>query len=155
MLDDLKMLNSQIIDDSDKMRIVYTRQSKQSKKWTVHVATTGQTYVKLVNTKLDMGWNYCYVHEDLKILKCFKCGMFGHKSLDCTSEKKCTYCTGPHDRAQCQKLEKKCINCLQIKEKYNEAHKYDHDGEDEDKCPVYAKKCRLARERINYDATQV
>ena len=88
-----------------------------------------------------MGWNNCYVHEDLKILKCFNCGMFNHKSADCKLDKKCTYCTGPHDRIQCDRKERKCINCLNINEKYNQNNKCDHDSEDETACPVYAKKC--------------
>lgn len=145
------VLNRKLIDDSDTLNITHAHQSKKSKKWTVHVETSGTTYKKLLNSRMDMGWTTCHVFEDLRILRCYKCGAFGHKAMDCKHERKCTYCAGLHDRSQCNKEVKKCVNCYYVCHNYNAAHKFDHDSEDEAECPILAKKCRLAREKINYE----
>ncbi len=59
LLQDLQTLNRQLINEEDRMKVVFTRQSQKTKKWQVHVETSGQTFHKLRNTKLDMGWNSC------------------------------------------------------------------------------------------------
>lgn len=149
---DLKLLNSKIIFDTDQLKITYTYQSKKSKKWNVYVETTGETFRRLVNTNLDLGWSSCKVLEDLNIKKCFNCGSFGHKESQCNSVKICTYCaTDGHDRFNCNRHQKKCVNCQYANNKYNSTYKTDHDSEDERECAILAKRCRLARERINYD----
>ena len=151
LLNDLKLLNRQMINDDDRMKVVYARQAKRSKKWVVHVETNGKTFKKLVNTKLDMGWSYCHIYEDLMVLRCYKCSMFGHKSADCKSNVKvCSYCEGPHSRSECDSQEKRCTNCHYVNRKYNPDHRFDHDSENEQECPTLAKKCRMARERINF-----
>lgn len=149
---DLKLLNSKILNENDKIKITFTRQSKKSKKWTVFAETAGHTYNKLVNTRLDLGWSSCQVHENLKIIRCFRCGVFGHKSANCREDQKCTYCAGLHDRLKCDKKVKKCVNCFYVHGKFNADQPFDHDSEDERHCPILAKKCRLAREKINFNA---
>lgn len=153
LLQDLQTLNRQLLNPEDRMKVVYSRQSPKTKKWQVHIETSGQTFRKLLNARLDMGWSNCWVQEDITILKCYKCGALGHKMNDCRQDQKCSYCAGNHHRFQCNKQEKKCVNCLYSNSKYKTNNNCDHDSDNEGECPLLAKKYQLARERINYDAT--
>ena len=133
------------------MVIKFARQSRYSRKWTIFVETSGTTYKKLINQKLDIGWGYCHVYEDLKIKKCFKCCNYGHKTTECKNEQICSLCAGKHDRKNCTSKEKICVNCSHVKNKYDATRQTDHDSNTEE-CPIMANKIRIARERVNYEA---
>ena len=151
LIAELKVLN-RVIDEKDKIKITYTRQSKKTKKWTVFADTSGATFGKLVNSRLDIGWGWCHVYEDLNIKRCYKCSAFGHKTTECIKEQTCTFCGGNHRRYECEETKPRCSNCIYVNKHYNTNHQIEHDSESEE-CPILAKKSKLARERINYDST--
>ena len=151
LINDLKILN-RIIDENDKLRITYQRQSKRSNKWTVFAETGGNTFLKLANTKLDIGWGLCYIYEDIGINKCYKCSAFGHKTANCIMDQKCSFCNGNHPRRMCEEEHPNCPNCSYANQKFKQTYTTNHDSETEE-CPIYAKKIRIARESINYEAT--
>ena len=45
-----------------------------------------------------------------RVIQCFKCQEFGHKSPDCKKTQKCAKCSGEHSAKNCLNL-KKCVNC--------------------------------------------
>ena len=151
LINDLRMLNSKLITEKDKMNIRFVSQSKKTKKWTIFVKTSGHTYYKLVNQTLDVGWGHCHVYEDLNLKRCYKCCKFGHKTTECRLEQVCSYCGGKHERKLCKKENMQCINCLYVKTKYDATRDAVHDSES-DECPILNNKIKLARERINYEA---
>lgn len=152
LINDLRVLNSKIITDSDKMIIKHNRQSKYTKKLTIFVETSGSTFSKLVNQTLDIGWGHCNVYEDLNLRRCYKCCGYGHKTTECKSmEVICPYCGGNHDISKCKKTRKHCVNCNYVKTKYDATRTTDHES-DSDDCPIYIKKIRIAQEKINYNA---
>ena len=150
LIDDLKILNSKLFCAKDKMIIKFSRQSQVNKKWTVFVEADGHTFAKLVNTKLDLGWGYCSIYEDLSIRRCKKCCGYNHKTSECRNEQKCPCCAGDHESKRCPNKEnKQCINCIYVKQKFDATRDTNHTSDSED-CPIYVNKVKMAQEKINY-----
>ena len=149
LVEDLKILNRQYFCDKDRMEIKHTRQSQRNKKWTIFVETDGHTFTKLVNTKLDLGWGYCSIYEDLYVRMCNNCCGYNHKTSECRNEKKFSYCAKNHTRSTCTKEFKQCVNCTHVRDKYDATRQVNHESDSVD-CPIYSNKIKLAQDKINY-----
>ena len=70
------------------------------------------TYNSLMTArKVSIGWDKCSVYEAFNVLRCFKCGEFGHKSTECKNEETCSKCKGSHRTSECSSADYKCVNC--------------------------------------------
>lgn len=63
---------------------------------------------KQVNVEFDR----CFVYPAINVLRCFKCGEFGHKSMDCKNCDTCSRCSQKHKTSECTSTVLKCVNCL-------------------------------------------
>ena len=53
-------------------------------KYNVIIEVDKDTYTCLMTArKVNIGWDRCYVYEAFNVLRCFNCGEFGHKSIEC------------------------------------------------------------------------
>lgn len=81
LLKEMRALN--YLDENDTISIKYTRKSKYSDRYIIYIETKGDTFRKLVDKDISLGWDRCKVREDLNIMICFKCCGYGHKKEDC------------------------------------------------------------------------
>lgn len=84
------------------------------------------------------------VEEANEIARCFKCNEFGHVQKYCKNKECCLRCGGEHPAKNCQSEALQCVNCKKAGLKVVEHATTDPD------CPIYIRKNRLAKSRINY-----
>lgn len=98
--------------------------------------------------KICVGWSVCRVFEYVPVLRCFKCGVFGHKSSDCETEEKCLKCgKQDHLTKECVSEQLSCCNCIIVNSKFKLNLKIDHSTFDIN-CPSYQNKVDLERRKI-------
>lgn len=147
LLDELRALR--YINENDNFTIKYIRQSKFSKKFIIYIETKMETFKKLVNQEISLGWNKIKIKEDLNIITCFKCCEYGHKAKDCNRKQICSFCGNNHNLWKCQAEYPKCNNCITYNTKYNKNSNCQHEALSSD-CPLHQQKIKIAKEKINY-----
>lgn len=137
------------VTEQDKMKILYSKQNKTTKKWMVSVEVSGNTFKKLVNRYVNIGWNSVYVKEDLFILRCFKCQRFHHNSAVCKEDMVCVNCAGNHSFLNCPKNFVKCNNCCVSNTKFNSNYPTNHRA-DSITCKIYLSKVKRMRQNTTF-----
>lgn len=100
--------------------------------------------------KVNIGWSVCRVFEHVQVLRCFKCGGFNHIAATCKSDITCKMCaSSSHSTADCDALEHKCANCIQIKSTANIEVDINHSMFDIN-CPSYQRQVNFEKRNINY-----
>lgn len=142
-------IQNQFLTDEDSIEVKYIKLQK-NKTYTIFIEVNGSAFRKIIqHKKLNIGWDRCSVYEDISILRCFKCGQYGHKSGQCHNEEICSNCAGNHSTRNCKDDRKKCINCKLSSEKYKENLNTNHSAMDEN-CTIYMRKVKQLRERTDY-----
>lgn len=79
----------------------------------VIVEVDSLTYTELCkNEYIQTGWKGCKYEDYINIVQCYKCYKFGHKAINCKSEKNiCPKCAGDHKVSECTSEETCCNNC--------------------------------------------
>lgn len=132
--------------------MTYKIQNRRTKKWTIFIETNGKTFKKILNKDyINVGWKSCPVYENLRILQCRKCLLYGHKTTNCKKEIVCTICFGQHPDQECQKQNKnpECYNCIHRNQRYNANLDVNHHSLDSN-CAIYFEKINMQRDRIDY-----
>ena len=65
-------------------------------------------------SELKIGYmRYKVVPYESPPLRCYNCQRLGHKAENCTAQERCLLCAEPHNKNNCNKMEKdfKCANC--------------------------------------------
>ena len=74
----------------------------------------GKTFIAIMNDGyLNVGWDRCKVYEDLKVMRCFNCSGFNHKSAQCPMEAE------NHNSTACESNETSCINYVKAAANFN------------------------------------
>ncbi|XP_057339376.1 uncharacterized protein LOC130676884 [Microplitis mediator] len=68
--------------------------------------------------KVKFGWNLYNAYNHINILRCFRCWGFGHLANNCKKEEICRLCSTNHHETECQSESNKCINCVELVNKY-------------------------------------
>lgn len=139
-----------MINENDQIRQIHTRQTKRSQNWISYIETSGETYKKLIQGNINIGWKDAHIVEDFNMKKCYKCQAYGHLAVNCTNRIYCGSCTGNHYTRECQAEESKCINCLDANNKYKTNYNTQHSTSSYN-CPCYKFKVSQIRQTINYD----
>ena len=130
--DDIKIGDVKVVWEYENPRLKYN-------KYNVVMEVDKDTYSCLMTArKVNIGWDRCYVYEAFNVLRCFNCGEFGHKSIECKNEETCSKCCGRHRTSECSATDFKCANCA----KMNQDRKLNLDTKHPAfsvKCPVYLK----------------
>ena len=104
--DNIGINEVKVIADFENPRFKYN-------KFNVIIEVDKDTYNCLMNAgKVSIGWDKCSVQEAINVLRCFKCGEFGHKSTECANTEACSKCCEKHKSSECSSTEFKCVNCL-------------------------------------------
>lgn len=120
------------------------------KDYSAIIETDTETFSSILSRdKLAIGWDQCRVFEHVHVHRCFKCLGFNHSAKDCTSNKKCKFCSESHDEKECKAEEEKCVNCTWAVKNLKLNLNVNHNAFSRD-CAVYQNKIEYERKKINY-----
>lgn len=114
-VDYLKHQNCDIVINEVKVLNSFENPRFTYNKYGVVIEVDLDTYKSLLSAKkVNVGFDRCMVVPAINVLRCFKCGEFGHKSIDCQNDEKCSKCSQKHKTSDCTATELKCVNCLKM-----------------------------------------
>lgn len=120
-------------------------------KFSIVVEVDSESFNKLmVEQRVNIGWNRCFVKEYLYVRRCYKCYGYNHNASECTRKKSCKKCAGEHDLIDCQSNNVKCINCVSANNTLKLNLDVDHMASSLD-CEVFLRKLAAQRKRVNYN----
>lgn len=103
--------------------------------------------------RVNVGWNRCWVKEDINVNRCYNCSAYGHIASACKHPVCCPKCAGGHKANDCEADFEKCVNCDkangQRKSPYDEILDINHMAWSVD-CPLFKKRAYNAKQRIDY-----
>lgn len=145
-----KEQNDGIVLDSSHISVSHIYKGKKSSLFGAKLEVDANTFKRLIAAdKVSIGWDPCWINEDLNIRRCYKCWGFNHVSSKCSnSHQRCPKCSGNHHQKDCVSNEEKCAVCCDAVSKNNLKIATDHTVFSPD-CPSYIH--RLAVERRNTD----
>ncbi|XP_052566662.1 uncharacterized protein LOC128093526 [Culex pipiens pallens] len=139
--DDIFIEHVKVISFYENPRIKYN-------KFSTIIEVNNDTFDALLTAgKVNIGFDRCSVFEAIKVLRCFKCGEFGHISTKCTNSETCSKCSESHKTAECTSSVMKCVNCL----KKNKEQKMNLDvyhAAFSSKCPVFRHLAAIKKDRL-------
>src|SRR5450759_4319970 len=106
--EDIEIKDVKVVDMFENPRFTYN-------KYCVVIEVDLDSYKCLLGAKqVNVGFDRCSVYRAIHILRCFKCGEFGHKSADCKNCDRCSRCSHQHKTSECTSTVLKCVNCLKM-----------------------------------------
>lgn len=130
--DDMEIKEVKVIAAFENPRFKYN-------KYNVIVEVDKNTFQCLMTArKVRIGWDKCAVYEAINVLRCFKCGEFGHKSTECANKETCSKCNGDHTTSDCSSTDFKCVNCMKINLEQHMSLDVGHPAYSA-QCPVFQK----------------
>lgn len=148
LLTELKQVNH-FITPEDEIKMVFIKQSKASSKWMTSLEVSSNTFNKMVDRYINIGWKSHYAKEDLHILRCYKCQGYNHNSNMCKNLETCLKCAGSHSAKNCESDEISCCNCIASNIKYKTEFLTTHKADNPD-CKVFLSKVNKLRSNIAY-----
>ena len=150
-IDLLKSQNEAITIDKVKVISAFENPRFKYNKFNVVIEVDKDSYNSLLTAKkVNVGWDRCHIIPAINVLRCFKCGEFGHKSTDCKNDEKCSLCSGQHRTSDCTSTALKCVNCL----KFNKERKMNLDvnhAASSSECLVYKKLYDQKKSSLHFD----
>ena len=150
-IDFLKSQNEGITIDKVKVISAYENSRFKYNKFNVVIEVDKKTYdCLLAAKKVNVGWDRCHIIPAINVLRCFKCGEFGHKSTDCKKDETCSLCSGQHRTSECTSTVLKCVNCL----KFNKERKINLDvnhAASRSECSVYKRLYEQKKGSLHFD----
>ena len=137
--DFIDLLKSQNDINVNEVKVIAEYENTRFKynKYNVIVEVDKDTYNALMSAgKVSIGWDKCPVQEAINVLRCFKCGEFGHKSTECVNPETCSKCSGQHKTSDCSSTEFNCVNCLKSNKELKMNLDVKHPASSS-QCPVY------------------
>lgn len=113
------------------------------------VKIDNDSYKKVILAqRLNVGWERCRAFDGTRVMQCYKCLGYNHKSSECRNEEICYKCHGNHKATQCNKeIINKCVNCIKENKRLNLELDENHATNDRE-CPVYQNKLNIKKKRI-------
>lgn len=102
--------------------------------------------------KLFIGWQSCFVFENLSVTRCFKCQEYRHRSSNCPNSVTCELCAGDHEKDNCPKQRKLCKNCVNANSKYKLTHNVFRTAADPE-CPSTKFQIDFLRSKTDYSVS--
>ena len=93
--------------------------------------------IKLLQTKLKIGWLICNVGDYVVAKSCFRCSRYNHRHQDCRGEETCPLCAGGHTLKDCKapSNQHKCFNCMTYNRYSRKDKIYDNNSSLSKNCP--------------------
>ncbi|XP_039435502.1 uncharacterized protein LOC120417492 [Culex pipiens pallens] len=140
--------NDEIFIEHVKVISSYENPRMKYNKFSVIIEVNNDTFDALITAgKVNIGFDRCSVFEAIKVLRCFKCGEFGHMSTTCKNNETCSKCSESHKTSDCNSTVMKCLNCL----KKNNEQKMNLDVNHaafSSKCPVFRHLAAIKKDRM-------
>ena len=133
----LKKQNETLNNDINlKIKKRITIENRES--WSMILELDDMTHQQLLERGLlYLGWQRCKIFDSTNVRRCFNCWGYGHKQKTCKKDIVCNHCAEKHESKDCKNKVKKCINCMNQKQKFNlKDLKTNHEATDR-KCPHY------------------
>ena len=128
--EDIGIKEVKVIGEFENPRFKYNKHN-------VIIEVDKDTYNCLMTAgKVSIGWDKCPVFEAINVLRCFKCGEFGHKSTECANIESCSKCSEKHKTSECSSTDFKCVNCLKSNKEFKTNLDVKHPASSS-QCPVY------------------
>lgn len=114
-IDLLKSQNEDIAINDVKVVNMFENPRFTYNKFSVVIEVDLDTYKCLLCAKkVNVGFDRCWIYPAINVLRCFKCGEFGHRSMDCKNCERCSKCSQQHKTSDCTSTVLKCVNCLKM-----------------------------------------
>lgn len=151
LLNRIRSDNLDCFDFNSTLSIVSVKKRFNQKRYDVTLSTDTNSFKKIMaKQKLRIDWELYPVHEQLNVIRCYKCNNYGHVAGECKqSNFSCPKCAGDHNVQDCNSKISKCINCMRANEQLNKNLPTNHTVWNTD-CPVYVHKLELKRKRVRY-----
>ena len=152
----------EVINDSDLVRAIKCQnqlgeseitcvsiyKSPKTNCYSAIIEVDSVAYAKVLEwSRLCIGWDYCRVYPNYRVLRCFKCCGYNHLAKYCEKDKVCVKCAGNHDVLECVSQIQKCVNCCATKLRLNLDINTNHAANDPN-CPTFARKIKVAKEQV-------
>lgn len=106
--DDIEINHVKVVNMYENPRFTYN-------KYCAVIEVDLKTYNCMLSAKqVKVEFDLCFVVPAINVLRCFKCGEFGHKSTDCKNCETCSRCSEKHKTSECTSTVLKCVNCLKM-----------------------------------------
>lgn len=132
----LKTQNAEVFGSGSECRVLHfwpTRKNTDILQATIQVDLA--TYRKSLEAKsVLIGLNWCQVYDDMTAVRCYKCNGFNHTKTKCRGSLTCPLCSGDHEMKSCTSSERKCSNCLALRNVHGFDISTDHSVFDQGKC---------------------
>lgn len=148
----LKKQNSDLFPENCSVKLEYMSFVEAKSVYCAKLEVDAVTFAKLMaNKKVFIGWDSCWVNEDLNIRRCFKCWGFNHVASKCPeSSNKCPKCCGDHHQNVCTSSVLKCAVCCEAVRVRHMTIDTNHSALS-DCCPSLLARIEAQRRQINYD----
>lgn len=137
----MRAQNSQVFHTNSIFKVIHMFEVKQKNKFGAKAEVDPVTYRKLMESnKVCIGWDNCWVNEELNIRRCYKCWHFNHTAAVCRSKTpRCPACGGEHPQSECAGGAEFCVVC--------ESNSH---GTKSVSCPAYIARVEMEKSRTQY-----
>lgn len=133
------------------MKVIANFENKIRKNFGAIIEVNNVDLNKFLETsKIMIGWNVCHVEEHIKVIRCFKCCGYNHRSDVCKNRQSCIRCGAEHKIKDCKAEESRCVNCVNVKRRWNVNFDENHQANSKE-CPIFKKRVESERKIINYN----
>lgn len=150
LIDSLKRQNEDIVIKNVRVITVFENPRFKYNRYNAILEVDVDTFNNLMKIeKINIGWDRCSVVDGLHIMRCFKCGLFNHKSTECKNKEACSKCSGEHKTSECSSECFKCVNCLKMNTEMKMSLDVKHEAFNS-QCPVYQKMIERKKGYMQY-----
>ena len=147
----IKAQNPEILTNGEDIEAKYRFKNRKGRH-NIIMEVGPQIRKQILQSRLKIGWEICYVADYLTPTRCFKCSRYNHKHYECKGEETCPHCAGKHKKNECTtaESEQKCINCITYN-RYNKEGKRNenHSALNKD-CPSLQAVLKRYRDNTEY-----
>lgn len=147
----LKDQNSSVCNEESHVSVLHLFNGKSNSKFGAKLEVDASTFKKMIDAgKVFIGWDSCWVTEDLNIRRCYKCWGFNHVSSKCSEPlQRCPKCCGNHHQNDCDSTIEKCAVCCDAVSKFHMKIDTNHTVFSLH-CPSYIHRVALQHQSVDY-----
>lgn len=147
----LQKQNPHVLRNDCVLNVLHIFADKKKTRFGVKLEVDSTSFKYLMEAqKVCVGWDSCWVNEDLNIGRCYKCWGFNHVISKCTASSfRCSKCGGEHRLSECTSSVDQCVVCRDAVSATNMSIDINHTVLDP-KCPSYKHKMDMVRRTIDY-----
>lgn len=135
----LKKQNQDVLGDQPELNINKLWPVKSNSRiYQAEISVDIDSYKRLLEKgNILIGLNGCSVYDAVSVTRCYRCCGFNHTAKNCKNNIVCSLCSKAHDRSSCTIVsdeDRRCKNCLNLREKQKLDVNINHAAFDSNKC---------------------